>query len=126
METMILNLGSRIVNIYMFQIEGGYLFVDTGYANNFKYFRKKLAKLQITPKDIKYIYFLPMPMMITLVFSIIFLYNRCQSTASSESNYRVEKRSKLICRRMFRTPCILFLPDTCLPGPLSTNQGGTS
>lgn len=56
MEKKIFNIGNRIVNLYLLHIRGGYLLVDTGYDSNFKGIKKKLKKLQISPKEIKYVF----------------------------------------------------------------------
>ena len=36
--------------------EGGYILIDTGYADGFEGFTKKLEKTGVTPKEIKYIF----------------------------------------------------------------------
>ena len=53
---MIYNLGDRIVNNYLVPAEDGYLLIDTGYADGFRRFQKKLHKLNIDPKEIKYVF----------------------------------------------------------------------
>ena len=55
----IYNLGNRVVNNYLVDLdEGGYVLVDTGYANGFEGFTKKLEETGVTPREIKYV-FLP-------------------------------------------------------------------
>ena len=51
----ILNLGSRIVNTYLLEMEQGWLLIDTGYPEEFKGFIQKLKKHGIVPNQIKYI-----------------------------------------------------------------------
>ena len=53
---MILNLGNRVVNNYLLTGENGHVLIDTGYERGFRGFRKKLAKANIDPKDIKIIF----------------------------------------------------------------------
>ena len=55
-EVMIYNLGNRVVNNYMIPLENGYMLIDTGYANGFRRFQKKLQKAKIDPKEIKYVF----------------------------------------------------------------------
>jgi glyoxylase-like metal-dependent hydrolase (beta-lactamase superfamily II) len=54
--TKIFNLGNRIVNNYLVSSEIGYILIDTGYESGFKYFTNKLKHLNITPKEIRYIF----------------------------------------------------------------------
>ena len=54
---MIYNLGNRVVNNYLVSLDGGsYVLIDTGYAENYPAFRKRLEKRGISPKEIKYIF----------------------------------------------------------------------
>ena len=54
---MIYNLGNKIVNSYLVDLEGGgYLLIDTGYADNYRGFLKRLQKTGISPGDIKFIF----------------------------------------------------------------------
>lgn len=54
--TKIFNLGNRIVNNYLISSEIGYILIDTGYESGFKHFTNKLKCLNITPKEIRYIF----------------------------------------------------------------------
>ena len=57
MRNMIYNLGNRVVNNYLVSLdEGGYLLIDTGYAEYYGAFRKRLRKIGIAPRDIKYVF----------------------------------------------------------------------
>ncbi len=51
-----LNAGSRIVNNWIYPIDKGYVLIDTGYENGFAHFKKQLAKMQIDPQQIRYIF----------------------------------------------------------------------
>ena len=54
---MIYNLGNRVVNNYLVSLDdGGYVLIDTGYAENYPAFRKRLVKTGVSPKDIKYVF----------------------------------------------------------------------
>lgn len=53
---MIKNLGNRIVNNYLIQIDDGYILVDTGYENGFAAFRKRLAACGVRPEEIRYVF----------------------------------------------------------------------
>lgn len=53
---MIYNLGNRVVNNYLVSTKDGYILIDTGYADGFKRFQKKLQKAKIDPKEIKYVF----------------------------------------------------------------------
>ena len=51
------NLGNRVVNNYLISFdEGGYVLIDTGYADGFEGFTKKLEETGVTPKEIKYVF----------------------------------------------------------------------
>lgn len=52
----IINVGNRTVNNYLVQLPDGWLVIDTGYPNGYKRFKKKLKRLGIKEKDIKYIF----------------------------------------------------------------------
>jgi len=52
----IINLGNKVINIYLIKISNGYLLIDTGYSENFKGFCNKLKKHDIDIKEIKYIF----------------------------------------------------------------------
>ena len=55
--TMIYNLGNRVANNYLVSLdEGGYILIDTGYADGFEGFTKKLEGTGVTPKEIKYVF----------------------------------------------------------------------
>lgn len=51
-----LNAGSRIVNNWIYPIDKGYVLIDTGYESGFAHFKKQLAKMQIVPQQIRYIF----------------------------------------------------------------------
>ena len=54
---MIYNLGNRVVNNYLVNLDdGGYVLIDTGYAENYPAFRKRLEKISVSPQEIKYIF----------------------------------------------------------------------
>ena len=54
---MIYNLGNRVVNNYLVSLDdGGYVLIDTGYAENYPAFRKRLEKISVSPQEIKYIF----------------------------------------------------------------------
>ena len=40
----IINLGTRIVNIYLISSEVGWILIDTGYAGSFPHFMRTLGK----------------------------------------------------------------------------------
>lgn len=50
------NVGSRIVNNWIYPIDEGYVLIDTGYENGFAHFKMELAKRQIAPRQIRYIF----------------------------------------------------------------------
>ena len=51
-----LNAGSRIVNNWIYPLGNGYVLIDTGYENGFAHFKKRLAKMQIDPRQIRYVF----------------------------------------------------------------------
>ena len=55
---MIYNLGNRVVNNYLVSLgeEDGYVLIDTGYAESYGAFRKRLKKRGVSPKEIKYVF----------------------------------------------------------------------
>ena len=54
---MIYNLGNKVVNNYLVSLDGGgYVLIDTGYAENSPAFRKRLEKIGVSPKGIKYVF----------------------------------------------------------------------
>ncbi len=54
---MIYNLGNRVVNNYLVSLDdGGYILIDTGYAEYYGAFRKRLRKIGIEPAQIKYVF----------------------------------------------------------------------
>ena len=55
-EDRIINVGNRINNIYLVEIQDGYLLIDTGYREHFKQFEKELNKKQIALDDISYVF----------------------------------------------------------------------
>ena len=54
---MIYNLENRIANNYLISLdEGGYVLIDTGYAEGYPNFLKRLKKTGVMPEEIKYIF----------------------------------------------------------------------
>ncbi|MFI3249884.1 MAG: MBL fold metallo-hydrolase [Eubacteriales bacterium] len=53
---MMINVGDRIVNTFVYPIQDGYVMIDTGYENTFQSREKRLKKKNICVKDIKYIF----------------------------------------------------------------------
>ena len=54
---MVYNLGNRVVNNFFISLDGGgYVLIDTGYAENYPVFRKRLEKTGVSPREIKYIF----------------------------------------------------------------------
>ena len=54
---MVYNLGNRVVNNYLVSLdEAGYVLIDTGYAENYPAFRRRLEKTGVSPKEIRYIF----------------------------------------------------------------------
>ncbi len=51
-----INVGDRIVNTFVYPVEGGYVMIDTGYDGMFQSRQKKLNKQNISIKEIKYIF----------------------------------------------------------------------
>ena len=57
MRNMIYNLGNRVVNNYLVSLDdGGYILIDTGYAEYYSAFRKRLHKISVDPREIKYVF----------------------------------------------------------------------
>ena len=55
--SVVYNLGNRVVNNYLVCLDdGGYVLIDTGYAENYPAFRKRLEKTGVSLKEIKYIF----------------------------------------------------------------------
>ena len=54
METR--NAGNRIMNTWLYPIEGGWVMIDTGYENSYASVLKKLQKLWINPKEVRYLF----------------------------------------------------------------------
>lgn len=55
--SVVYNLGNRVVNNYLVSLDsGGYVLIDTGYAENYPAFRKRLEKTGVSSKEIKYIF----------------------------------------------------------------------
>ena len=52
----ILNLGTRVVNIYLISSDVGWILIDTGYAGEFSHFQKMLKKNCVRPEDIKTVF----------------------------------------------------------------------
>ncbi|GAU78841.1 TMEM165/GDT1 family protein [Fusibacter sp. 3D3] len=55
-EDRILNIGNRIHNIFLIEIENGYLLIDTGYSEHYKKFKEALKNRKISIEDITYIF----------------------------------------------------------------------
>ena len=54
---MIYNLGNRVVNNYLVSLNGSeYVLIDTGYAEYYEAFRKRLKKVGVEPAEIKYVF----------------------------------------------------------------------
>ena len=53
---MVINLGNRVVNNYLIDYEDGYILIDTGYQNGFRWFQRNIRKRNINPDDIKFIF----------------------------------------------------------------------
>ena len=53
---MIINLGNRVVNNYLIDGDDGYILIDTGYADGFRRFQRKLKKAGIDPKEIRLVF----------------------------------------------------------------------
>ena len=52
----IYNVGSRIMNTYIYPIESGYVMIHTGYEHSFKNVRKRCRKQGIQMSEIKYVF----------------------------------------------------------------------
>ena len=52
----IINLGNRIINQYLVELNDGYLLIDTGYSNGYTRFTKNLIKHHIQKEQIKYVF----------------------------------------------------------------------
>jgi len=55
-EERLVNVGSRINNIYLVELQKGYLLIDTGYGNRLGRFEKVLKKKGIALEDIEYVF----------------------------------------------------------------------
>ncbi len=55
-EERVINLGNRISNLYLIELMEGYLLIDTGYAEQYEDFYKKLEKQHIKLEDIRYVF----------------------------------------------------------------------
>ena len=55
-EERLINVGNMISNIYLIEIQEGYLLIDTGYEEQFERFEKALKKRSIAFEDIQYIF----------------------------------------------------------------------
>lgn len=53
---MIINVGNRIMNTYVYHASAGYIMVDTGYEYSLKNVERKLNKQDIELLDIKYVF----------------------------------------------------------------------
>ena len=50
------NVGNRIMNTWLYPIEGGWVMIDTSYENSYPAVMKKLRKLRIQPEEICYLF----------------------------------------------------------------------
>jgi putative Ca2+/H+ antiporter (TMEM165/GDT1 family)/glyoxylase-like metal-dependent hydrolase (beta-lactamase superfamily II) len=55
-EDRMVNIGTRINNIYLIEIQDGYLLIDTGYKEQYQKFKAELKKKQIAIEDIAYVF----------------------------------------------------------------------
>jgi len=55
-EKRLINVGNRISNIYLVELQKGYLLIDTGYREQFERFEKALNKKGIALDDIQYVF----------------------------------------------------------------------
>lgn len=55
-EKRLINVGNRISNIYLIEMEKGYLLIDTGYREQFGPFERALKKKGIALEDITYVF----------------------------------------------------------------------
>ena len=52
----IANAGDRIMNTWLYPIEGDWVMIDTGYENSYASVLKKLRKLSIRPEEVHYLF----------------------------------------------------------------------
>ena len=50
------NAGNRIMNTWLYPIEGGWVMIDTGYENSYPKVLKRLNKLLIKPEEVCYLF----------------------------------------------------------------------
>lgn len=55
LEERLINVGNRISNIYLIEMQQGFLLIDTGYREQFERFEKSLKKKHIALEDISYV-----------------------------------------------------------------------
>ncbi|HHW00619.1 MAG TPA: TMEM165/GDT1 family protein [Clostridiaceae bacterium] len=55
-EERLINVGNRISNTYLIEMQKGYLLIDTGYREQFRRFEKALKKKHIALEDITYVF----------------------------------------------------------------------
>ena len=53
---VIRNAGDRIMNTWLYPIEGGWVMIDTGYENSYQKVLKRLNKLLIKPEEVRYLF----------------------------------------------------------------------
>ncbi len=53
---MIINIGSRVMNTFLYPIEDGYVMIDTGYHKSFRSCLRKMQSKNISISKIKYIF----------------------------------------------------------------------
>lgn len=51
-----INIGSRVVNNWLYPVKEGFVLIDTGYENGFKPFKRRLSKAGISLSSIRYIF----------------------------------------------------------------------
>ncbi|MGI6537533.1 MAG: TMEM165/GDT1 family protein [Caldicoprobacterales bacterium] len=54
-EDRLINAGNRLSNIYLIELDKGFLLIDAGYRKQFRYFEKALKKKGIALTDIAYV-----------------------------------------------------------------------
>ncbi|NLD47583.1 MAG: TMEM165/GDT1 family protein [Clostridiaceae bacterium] len=55
-EERTINIGNRISNIFLIEMEEGYLLIDTGYKEHYKKFEEELTNRRIALEDITYVF----------------------------------------------------------------------
>lgn len=52
----IINVGSRVMNTYLYRIDDGFVMIDTGYDTGYSNFARKISKCNIDLESIKYVF----------------------------------------------------------------------